>query len=79
MSPRVVAVVVTWNRRQLLEESLAALAAQTHRLSQVVVVDNASTDGTTALLRESYADLDVVHLDENTGGAGASPSGSRGR
>jgi GT2 family glycosyltransferase len=70
VSPRVVAVVVTWNRRQLLEESLAALAAQTHRPSQVVVVDNASTDGTTALLRESYADLDVVHLDENTGGAG---------
>jgi GT2 family glycosyltransferase len=70
VSPQVVAVVVTWNRRQLLEESLAALAAQTHATAAVVVVDNASTDGTADLLRESYAHLDVVHLDRNTGGAG---------
>jgi GT2 family glycosyltransferase len=67
---RVVAVVVTWNRRSLLEESLAALADQSHRLHGVVVVDNASTDGTGALLDASYPDLDVVHLRENTGGAG---------
>ena len=59
---RVVAVVVTWNRRDLLEESLAALAAQTLAPAAVVVVDNASTDGTTELLRERYAHLEVVHL-----------------
>ncbi|MGN6577511.1 MAG: glycosyltransferase, partial [Nocardioides sp.] len=70
MNVRVVAVVVTWNRRDLLEESLAALAAQTHRLTEVVVVDNASTDGTTDLLAERYGHLDVLHLSENTGGAG---------
>ncbi len=70
MNARVVAVVVTWNRRTLLEESLAALAAQSHRLAGVVVVDNASTDGTSELLDARYADLDVVHLTENTGGAG---------
>lgn len=70
MNARVVAVVVTWNRRDLLEESLAALAGQSHRLDGVVVVDNASTDGTHDLLDRSYGDLDVVHLSENTGGAG---------
>ena len=75
MSPRVVAVVVTWNRRQLLEESLAALAAQTHAPIEVVVVDNASTDGTSDLLRDSYAHLDVVHLGANTGGAGGFAAG----
>ncbi len=67
---RVIAVVVTWNRRGLLEESLAALRDQTHPLSQIVVVDNDSTDGTSELLDESYQHLDVVHLTENTGGAG---------
>ncbi len=70
MNVRVVAVVVTWNRRDLLEESLAALAAQTHPLTEVVVVDNASTDGTTDLLADRYGHLDVLHLTENTGGAG---------
>ena len=50
MSPRVVAVVVTWNRRDLLVECLAAIDAQTLRPTEIVVVDNASTDGTTDLL-----------------------------
>ena len=72
---RVVAVVVTWNRRDLLEESLAALAAQTLAPAAVVVVDNASTDGTTDLLRERYAHLEVVHLTANTGGAGGFAAG----
>ena len=66
---RVVAVVVTWNRRELLAEALAALSAQTHELTALVVVDNASTDGTDELL-SSLADLDVVRLSTNTGGAG---------
>jgi GT2 family glycosyltransferase len=67
----VVAVVVTWNRRELLQESVAALREQTHVPAAIVVVDNASTDGTTDLLGSSYADgLDVVTLTRNTGGAG---------
>jgi GT2 family glycosyltransferase len=65
----VVAVVVTWNRRELLTEALAALGDQSHGLAQVVVVDNASTDGTDELL-SSRPDLDVVGLPTNTGGAG---------
>jgi GT2 family glycosyltransferase len=72
-SPSVVAVVVTWNRRELLQESLAAVHGQTHAPAAIVVVDNASDDGTTELLGSAYATdlgLDVVHLRENTGGAG---------
>lgn len=70
-APRVVAVVVTWNRRELLTESLDALRAQTFAPVAIVVVDNASTDDTAELLDSPYgATLDVVHLSENTGGAG---------
>ena len=75
MSARVVAVVVTWNRRDLLVESLAALEAQTLRPAEIVVVDNACTDGTTELLRRDYAHLQVVHLTANTGGAGGFAAG----
>ena len=66
---RVVAVVVTWNRRDLLVEALAALRAQTHPVAALVVVDNASTDGTDELLAKESG-LDVVRLEKNTGGAG---------
>jgi GT2 family glycosyltransferase len=65
----VVAVVVTWNRRELLIESLAALHAQEHPLHAVVVVDNASDDGTAEHLA-AQTGLDVVSLRANTGGAG---------
>ena len=71
----VVAVVVTWNRKGLLVEALAALAAQTHVLADVVVVDNASTDGTRELLDTRHEHLQVVHLEQNTGGAGGFAAG----
>ncbi len=68
-TPRVVAVVVTWNREQLLGEAIEAVRAQTHPPVAIVVVDNASTDGTAAFLA-AESGLDVVHLERNTGGAG---------
>ncbi len=49
---RVCAAVVTYNRKALLVECLVALLAQTYAVEQIFFVDNASTDGTEALLRE---------------------------
>jgi gamma-glutamyl:cysteine ligase YbdK (ATP-grasp superfamily) len=51
---RVTAVVVTWNRKNLLREALWALKMQTVLIDRIVVVDNASDDGTAALLREEF-------------------------
>jgi rhamnopyranosyl-N-acetylglucosaminyl-diphospho-decaprenol beta-1,3/1,4-galactofuranosyltransferase len=67
---RVVAVVVTWNRRELLAEALTAILAQTVAPDAVVVVDNASDDGTADLLRDRFSSLDVVTTSRNLGGAG---------
>jgi rhamnopyranosyl-N-acetylglucosaminyl-diphospho-decaprenol beta-1,3/1,4-galactofuranosyltransferase len=66
----VVAVVVTWNRLKLLTECLQMLGAQTRRPDVVVVVDNASTDGTSEVIRAQFPDVDLVQLTHNTGGAG---------
>jgi len=49
--PRVFAVIVTYNRRELLLESLAAVAAQTRAPDAVIVIDNASADGSAAAVR----------------------------
>ncbi len=67
---RVVAVVVTWNRKTLLAESLRAIKAQATPPAEVVVVDNASDDGTDQLLSEEFADVTVVTTSTNIGGAG---------
>jgi GT2 family glycosyltransferase len=65
--------VVTFNRREPLLACLRALAAQSRALDEVIVVDNASTDGTAEALR-SFAEtsalpLQVVSMPRNGGGA----------
>jgi rhamnopyranosyl-N-acetylglucosaminyl-diphospho-decaprenol beta-1,3/1,4-galactofuranosyltransferase len=67
---RIVAVVVAYNRRDLLHECLDALRAQTRSLSAVVVVDNASTDGSADAVAADFPEADLVRLTVNTGGAG---------
>jgi GT2 family glycosyltransferase len=68
--PRAVAVIVTWNRRDLLLESLAAVSAQSRPPDAVIVIDNASTDGTSAAVRTGFPDVRLATLDVNYGGAG---------
>lgn len=71
----VCAVVVTRDRRALLERCLEALSAQTRPPDAVVVVDNASTDGSPALVRERFPEVDLVVLPVNAGGAGGFHAG----
>jgi rhamnopyranosyl-N-acetylglucosaminyl-diphospho-decaprenol beta-1,3/1,4-galactofuranosyltransferase len=66
----VCAIVVTHNRRELLRECLAALGAQKRPPDRVLVVDNASSDGTRAMLEQEHRDVDVLALPTNEGGAG---------
>ena len=68
--PRVAAVVVTYNRRDLLLESLAAVRGQTRPPDEVIVVDNASADDTAAAVRKHYPAAQLAELSRNTGGAG---------
>ena len=67
---RVIAVVVTHNRRELLVEALDSISAQRRAADSVVVIDNASTDGTADLVRERYPDVTVRSTNRNLGGAG---------
>jgi rhamnopyranosyl-N-acetylglucosaminyl-diphospho-decaprenol beta-1,3/1,4-galactofuranosyltransferase len=69
-SPRVIAVVVTYNRRELLLEALGAVQAQSRPADAVIVVDNASTDGTADAVRTQYPSVQLAELAHNTGGAG---------
>lgn len=63
----IIAVVVTYNRRELLKRNIACLRLNTP-VSSIVVVNNGSTDGTGVWLDEQE-DLTVIHQ-ENVGGSG---------
>ncbi len=76
--PRVVAAVVTFNRLELLRRLVTRLT-EVDRLDGVVVVDNASTDGTGEWLRtvSGRDGITGITLDRNRGGAGGFHEGLR--
>lgn len=77
----IAAIVVTFNRKVLLLECVRSLLAQTRPLERILVVDNASSDGTAELLRaEGLLDVPSVRymrLEQNTGGAGGFHAGMK--
>jgi rhamnopyranosyl-N-acetylglucosaminyl-diphospho-decaprenol beta-1,3/1,4-galactofuranosyltransferase len=75
---RVCAVVVTFNRKELLRECLYALFAQARKVDEILVVNNASTDDTRAVLETEFAGrVRVLHLPKNIGGAGGFHEGMK--
>ena len=76
----VAAVVVTYNRKELLARCLEAIRAQSRPCERVVIVDNASTDGTPEYLAAGgWLDdsVEYIRLPANTGSAGGFHEGMR--
>ena len=80
-SQTITAIIVTYNRKKLLERCLSAISAQTRRPDVVLVIDNASTDGTLECLHEwlplHLPQATLIALDQNTGGAGGFTAGMK--
>ena len=64
---KIIAVVVTFNRRELLKRNIECLR-RNKPVSSILVVNNGSTDGTKEWLDEQQ-DLSVIHQ-ANVGGSG---------
>src|SRR3954463_11505602 len=67
--PRVAVVVITHQRRDELLLAVARLLALPER-PHVVVVDNGSTDGTSAAVRERFPEVELIASPDNLGAVG---------
>ena len=72
---KVSVIVLNWNGKKYLKECLDSLATQTYREFETILVDNGSTDGSVAYVREFYPWARVVLLPENTGFASGNNRG----
>ena len=64
-------VIVTYNRLELLKECIIACEEQSEKFEKVIVINNASTDGTKEYLESlNYENLKIINSTENLGGAG---------
>lgn len=75
MNKNVVAVCVTFNRIDKLKNTINAFDKQTEPITELVVVDNASTDGSKEFLDKWEKEVGsyrkkVIHLEQNFGGSG---------
>ena len=66
-SPLVSIVIVAWNSRLDLEGCLSSLHQQDYSPCEVIVVDNASTDGTVEWLTTAYPDVHILPNKQNDG------------
>lgn len=69
---KIAAIVVTYNRKELLKENIESLLVQKYIVPTVIVIDNHSTDGTKEYIQKYINDKKIIYIDtgENLGGAG---------
>jgi GT2 family glycosyltransferase len=74
----VAVIVVNANGGELLERALGAVEGQALRPRRMIVVDNASVDGSVDGLEDRHPAVEVVRLDRNVGFGAANNIGVRG-
>jgi GT2 family glycosyltransferase len=68
-------IIISWNTRELLRTCLRTLFEQPFD-GQVIVIDNASSDGSAAMVKEHFSDVELVENSENIGFAKACNQGA---
>ncbi len=70
-------VIVNWNTRDILRDCLKSIAHETQLPHEVIVVDNASNDGSADLVRDEFPGVRLIANDTNRGFAAANNQGLR--
>jgi GT2 family glycosyltransferase len=68
-------ITTAYNAMRILPRQIDALLAQTRPLQEIIVVDNASTDGTSEMLAQRYPQVTVLRLEKNVGASGGWAAG----
>jgi GT2 family glycosyltransferase len=74
-SPRISIVIPNFNGAAYLEKCLASLKLQTYAPLEILVVENASTDGSADVIRHAAPDAQILHQSRNLGFAGGANAG----
>lgn len=63
---KVTVAIINWNGELFLERCLLALMAQTIKRHEIILVDNASSDGSLEIVRR-FPEVRIISLEQNTG------------
>jgi len=73
--PAVLIIIVTYNKKEYISNLLDSIRDIDYKNHDIVVIDNASTDGTESHLKENFPDITLIRNRENTGGSGGFNTG----
>ncbi|MBI5351465.1 MAG: glycosyltransferase family 2 protein [Chloroflexi bacterium] len=74
-TPKISVVIVTWNRKKEVLETIQSVYDQDYPSFEIIVVDNGSVDDTCNAIRKSYPNVNLVELDRNLGPTGGRNAG----
>jgi len=66
-SPLVSIIIVTWNGKKYLRECISSLLNQSYSNFEIIMVDNASSDGSVEFVKEKFPDVQIIQNSENLG------------
>lgn len=66
-NPKVSIIIVNWNGKHYLDTCLSSVLNQTYKNFEIIVVDNASIDGSVEYLQEKYPSVKIIKTNENLG------------
>jgi GT2 family glycosyltransferase len=82
VAPEVSVIIVNWNTRDLLRGCLDSVLTETRVSHEVIVIDNASSDGSAAMVAAEFPGVNLIANPDNRGFAAANNQGlavARGR
>ena len=67
MKEKVTVIIPNYNGKHFMEACLSSLEKQTYHAYKILVVDNASSDGSIEFMKKNYPDIELIALDQNYG------------
>lgn len=69
-NPKVIVLILSYNGKELLDESVSSYLSNDYSNFEVSVIDNGSNDGTKEFVESKYPDVKVIRLEKNQGYSG---------
>ena len=69
-SKSVFIIILAWNHKDDTREALRSFLQDTYSNKKIVVVDNASSDGTSDMIRSEFETIEILRSEENLGVSG---------
>lgn len=68
--PTVSVVIPNWFGKDVIEQCLKSLESQTHKPTEIIIVENGHTDNSPELIKKNFPNVKIIQLEKNVGFAG---------